>query len=121
MTGVGQPHVIIRPNISGGSGPLLLNKARPSVVSTCRTRPSGKKGANRQQISIIVYTSQLHTGPIPVASVPLQSNDSIDCTDPMSFDIESELDCCGPYRVPPRRGGGHQPDTNVRTREPLQS
>jgi hypothetical protein len=106
MTGVGQPHGIIRPDTSGGSSLLLLNKARPSVVSTCRTIPSGKKGANRHQISIIAYTSPLDTGPIPVASVPLQSNDSIDCTDPMSFDVESELDCCGLYRVAPDAEGG---------------
>jgi hypothetical protein len=105
MTGVGQPHGIIRRNISGGSGLLLPNKARPSVGSTCRTRPSGKKGAKRHQISIIAYTSQLHRGPIPVASVLLQPNDSIDGTDPMSSDVESEPDCCRLYRVTPDAEG----------------
>jgi hypothetical protein len=121
MTGVGQPYGIIRPNISGRSSLLLLNKARPSLVSTCRATPSGKKGVNRHELSIIAYTSQLHTGPINMAAVPLLSNDSSDCTDPMSSDVESEPDCCGLYRVAPDAGGGHQPDSNVRTREPLQS
>jgi hypothetical protein len=40
-----------------------------------------------------------------MVAVPLQSNDSSDCTDPMSSDVELEPDYCGLYRVVPDAEG----------------
>jgi hypothetical protein len=38
----------------------------------------------------------------------------------MTFNVESELDFCGLYRGTLDAEGGHQPDSDVRTRVPLQ-